>query len=403
MSVPHKAPTLYVQGARFKTDEQGMTLRDFTMLIGSNRKQNVRAAIPGLIFFFENLDYLCKHVWGGNSRSATNKAVQYLHAITSVLSTPSNPYVRIVYNNHRWRDITELSLVIEAYEENIILSTEIVALIEHFLKKDNTGRHGNFIFVPPERVAYSHIRPDAIGSELHSNRPSVLLQKFFIDTIRLAEQTFCDNKTYLEVCGDDVFRRLSKAIVSGDICCKDGTLRICGDDSHPINISDASAGQKSSFHIVLLGNVLPVWRSNNLIDENFTLYIEDPEAYLSPDKQIYMAELLTYLSMVGFRVIATTHSLTFLYKINNMLLLSSLDEQTRRMLGDNCLCPKNISAYYINEDGATSSIVMSDPPFISEDYLATTDANLIVEMELIMRAAQEPDAIEKLLGKYKKK
>ncbi len=113
------------------------------------------------------------------------------------------------------------------------------------------------------------------------------------------------------------------------------------------------------------------------------LIIEEPEAHLHPAEQRRIAEVLVQLSMVGLRVLITTHSSIILEQLSNFVHASQLKKGRRkgaRLLGEplkgRALPEQNIAVYNFTR-GAKGSLVQAVPfdeekGFIPPDHLETT-------------------------------
>ena len=85
----------------------------------------------------------------------------------------------------------------------------------------------------------------------------------------------------------------------------------------PIEIELASTGQMETWPFILTAQTLfalpPDQRPKYL-------HVEEPEAHLHPKAQEALVQVLAYLVNKGVHVLITTHSLTILYAINNLIL-----------------------------------------------------------------------------------
>jgi hypothetical protein len=153
-----------------------------------------------------------------------------------------------------------------------------------------------------------------------------------------------------------------------------------------LDIDMASSGQKANWSILLLAQAMFSWREDGIIRDGFTLHVEEPEIHLHPEAQAKMIEILAYLVQKGFHVVVTTHSLTALYKLNNLLLASALDEKIQ---ADSIppavvrLNPEQIAAYHFQADGVVANILDRDARFISEVELGEVGDQLSQEMNHI--------------------
>ncbi len=149
----------------------------------------------------------------------------------------------------------------------------------------------------------------------------------------------------------------------------------------PIEIDMASSGQIEAWPLVVIAEYLL-----GLPREERPLYIhiEEPEAHLHPAAQVRMIHLLAYLANHGFRVLITTHSLTVLYTLNNLLLAGMLlPEQAEKVesppVGTH-LPPGSVSAYLIDEKEGVVDLFDPEQGLFSEVELGRVNGVLEGEM-----------------------
>ncbi|HDQ34932.1 MAG TPA: ATP-binding protein [Chloroflexi bacterium] len=145
-----------------------------------------------------------------------------------------------------------------------------------------------------------------------------------------------------------------------------------------LDLEMASSGQMEAWPLVLIAACLPSWREEGLLDQDFYLCVEEPETHLHPAAQVALVKILAYLVNQGFKVVVTTHSLTVLYTLNNLLVASDLQvgyteaalpqPETRLKRG-------TISAYLF-EAGEIHSLIDSETQLICEEALAEVDESL---------------------------
>jgi len=93
--------------------------------------------------------------------------------------------------------------------------------------------------------------------------------------------------------------------------------------------------------------------------------------------------MLAYLVQQGHRVTVTTHSLTILYALNNLMLgfrrnPSVLDEPGL------VLNPEMVSAYHLKPEGQVVDIMDHESGFISEADLSRVDELLAAEFNALL-------------------
>lgn len=158
------------------------------------------------------------------------------------------------------------------------------------------------------------------------------------------------------------------------------------------DIDMASSGQRANWSLVLLAEALFSLREQGEISSRVSVYVEEPEIHLHPEAQVAMMEILAYLVKRGFRVVVTTHSLTVLYALNNLVQASrvpvpasdtEIPEEAVR------LDPQDIAAYVFREDGV-HPLVDRDSGYIDEAELGHVAEGLSEQMNRISMLATRP-------------
>lgn len=88
------------------------------------------------------------------------------------------------------------------------------------------------------------------------------------------------------------------------------------------------------------------------------LIIDEPEINLHPDNQYHLARVIAMLANAGVKVVVSTHSLTFIQELNNLMMLAQLEESTEKTnIMDQCrylpemeLAPNRVRAYLFDEN-----------------------------------------------------
>ena len=151
----------------------------------------------------------------------------------------------------------------------------------------------------------------------------------------------------------------------------------------PIDIQVASSGQMGAWPLVLTAQVL--FGLDKSRRPRF-LHVEEPEIHLHPKAQEAMVKILAYLVNQGFNVLVTTHSLTVLYTLNNLMLASDLGAEIGNAdvpPSDLRLKPKQVAAWHFKENGEVSDIMDRDTGFISEEELGKVGEQLSAQMNII--------------------
>nr|WP_290665434.1 AAA family ATPase [Ardenticatena sp.] len=395
MQAQRASPTLYIEKGRLgnlQASREGIVFRDFTVLIG---KQGVgKSLVAQLGFFFENLDFLSKYVHARQEETAAKvirAALDSVRSPTRAFATFANPSVKVVWEGHRWQAYTDAPLTVsmDRRHRQVYPSRNMRDLVEHFIDaKTAVPQKGNALFVPAERIVYAHGKPNAWHI---LSLPMTLM--LFVDSLEAIKE-WMDLEEVRSHSDAEWIRRIGRSVLHGEAYRFGNSWKWRVDDATQMDIDMASSGQKANFSLVLLGQVLPIWRDHGLIGTPFTLYVEEPESHLHPEAQVYMVYLLAYLVRKGFRVVVTTHSLTIMYAINNLLLASALGDREADGVPapDIRLTPDKVSAYLLREDGSVCSLVNEELHFIHEEELAAVDADLGAEMNRILALTSKSES-----------
>ena len=128
------------------------------------------------------------------------------------------------------------------------------------------------------------------------------------------------------------------------------------------------------------------------MDAGATIYVEEPEIHLHPGAQRVFVEILAMLVRQGFRVVVTTHSLTVLYTINNLVQAGRLPPEIDRPglpPKGLRLLPEEVEAYLFRRDGTVDTLVNRKNGFINEAELGTVSDELQGQMNQIARELPE--------------
>lgn len=161
------------------------------------------------------------------------------------------------------------------------------------------------------------------------------------------------------------------------------------EQSRSLDLDMASSGQRSNafFDPIALG--LLALRARGRLGQGFTLYVEEPEIHLHPEAERRVVELLGVLVHHGIRVVITTHSLTVLQSVNNLLLRSKLAPRRDLVRLD----PKDAEAYLFSPDGRARALVDRRAGFIDETALGHVADDLQSEMNRIAVQLHELGAL----------
>lgn len=143
-----------------------------------------------------------------------------------------------------------------------------------------------------------------------------------------------------------------------------------GRSRHQFDLDMASSGQRSNFSIPYIAKTLFSLRGSGDVAEELTLLIEEPEISLHPGSQWSMMKMLALLVVSGFRVLVTTHSLTLIYALNNLLQASRVQREVAGIPEQEIrLSPEEVSVYAFHEGSPPRQLLDPESAFIDESEL----------------------------------
>ncbi|HWO22360.1 MAG TPA: AAA family ATPase [Kofleriaceae bacterium] len=153
-----------------------------------------------------------------------------------------------------------------------------------------------------------------------------------------------------------------------------------------LDLDMASSGQRANWSLPYLASALFSLRGTGDIADSLTVFVEEPEIHLHPFAQRKMVEILALLVRSGFRVVVTTHSITVLYALNNLVQAGRLPDDDRAPelppVGLR-LAAEDVSVYAFAEGKAPRQLMDVETAFISEAELGRVDEELSAEMNVV--------------------
>lgn len=127
-----------------------------------------------------------------------------------------------------------------------------------------------------------------------------------------------------------------------------------------------------------------VYAMRHKLDEEHVFFVEEPEAHLHPDAQVVITRALAGLSKYCY-VVVTTHSITLLDEISNLLKLKNLSDENKKRLGYEeweGLSPENVGIFLVRNGKAMELEVYEDGIEESDlDRVVIEIANLHARVE----------------------
>ncbi len=386
-------PVLRIEGRLGPVSSTDIEIRPLTVFIGP--QGTGKSLVSQMAYFFENLRFLVRYYEARlgpevSDEKIIRKILDDLRSQERALGVFANPSVTLC-----WRSggATELCFSMERRNRQIRPRQSLVDAVNASRMRGNAPVApvlGSALFVPAERVLYSHASGPAAWQVL--SLPSTLT--LFAEAMDRVGKRFDDihrssaviKKLWLEVLGGEVHRHGER-------------WKWQADGHTQMDIGMASSGQKANWPLLALAEALPVWKNDREIATPFTLHVEEPEIHLHPQAQTRLVELLASLVKQGFRLVLTTHSLTVIYKLNNLILASGLEGETDDSLPapEARLLPSQVAAYLFHPDGTIENLVDDETGFISEAPLGEIGDQLMEEMNAIMARRVMHDEIREPL------
>lgn len=360
----------------------GLKLYPFTLFIG--KQGTGKSLVSQILYFFRNLPFLVglyRAYLGpeAGSEAIVRNALDELRSARRAFAVFGAPSASITYTPPDGRK--GLGIGMDRRNRRIRPNQGLQNEIKQLIDKGTGTPLGNALYIPAERVLYSHARGADVWRVL--SIPYTLSR--FATVLEEVGATFKnwpngepDTKEGKWV------RKMGKEALAGEAYRVGDYWKWDFGGEERLDIDMASSGQKANWPIVLLAEALFSWRRDRKIPPDFALHVEEPEIHLHPEAQVTMVKILAYLVNHGFRVLVTTHSLIVLYALNNMLAASGVQVAEPGIPEPEVrLKPGMAGAYLFGENGKVTSLVEEETGILSEEELGETGERLMVEANRI--------------------
>ena len=377
-------------GSITQLSESGLEIKPLTVFIG--KQGTGKSLFSQLAYFFYNLPYLVAYQQASDRKPASSQAIirtilDNLRSDKRAIGVFADPSVTI-----RWEKFT---IHLEQRTRQINANKALTQYVEKITAGDIAYKPGGrALFVPAERVIFPHASP-SVWKLL--SWPSTLF--LYGDALQKASGVFSQwvNNQSSTPQGQLV-HKLSREALGGEVIRYGEEWRWQIDRKTKIDLDMASSGQKANWSWLLLAETLFDQREQGLLDEPFRIHIEEPEIHLHPAAQRAMMRILAYLANQGIEVLLTTHSLTMLYELNNLVTAAHMlpDKlQDQRVPEPEFRIPSShVAAYMFHENGPVIPLLQQqnlslddEPermiPWINEDQLRRVDEELGQELSRI--------------------
>lgn len=366
-----------------------LQINPLTIFVG--KQGTGKSLISQVLYFFEELPFLTSFI-AAESRSRPSaaqivrSALDQLRSHERAFATFANPNVTIQHRRAAPYSLEKKSLIAKPLKFAAYANNRVVKPDKNLRAAvDAIGRIGgravrNAVFFPTERLVISQLRT-AIAERVLSLPITYTL---FADWMEIAAAAAPS--------ADDATPEAAYVAARGEEALG-GTVIRYGDrwkwryGTHArekFDLDMASSGQRANWSIFYLASALFALRSRRDVAQELTLFVEEPEVHLHPAAQVAVAEVLAFLVRQGFRVVLSTHSLTVVYALNNLLQahrLGTKDVEGTPEAGLR-LNPADVAVYAFG-GGAPRSLLDSSTGFIDETALGSVSEELAAEMNTI--------------------
>lgn len=185
------------------------------------------------------------------------------------------------------------------------------------------------------------------------------------DGLGIAEDLFNYSKTKTEFY--TFAQEIEKELLQGKVTItKDGDVQFASNKAKskkiPIHLSASIVKTLSSLIFYL----------KHIATKNELIIIDEPELNLHPNNQVYLTKVFAKLINKGFRLLISTHSDYIIRELNNLIMASSDNVQTKGIAdkygySEDCkLKSESVAAYLFNYKNKTSRNVTITPISVTD-------------------------------------
>ncbi len=334
-------------------------IRPLTVLIGG--QGTGKSLLSQVLYFFRDLLYLVRYYDAfaqARDRTVSEKdlvrwILDELRSRDRAFAVFADPSTAVKYQGVESGRKT-LGFSMETRNRRVNAYKSLCETVTDIRQGESIYPPGRALFVPAERMLYSHARGPSVWDLLPV--PSTL--RLFADAIESAGDVFSqrwENGVPGTLEGAWIHHHIWPEL-GGEVARAGDRWKWIFQGEHEeklVDIDMASSGQKANWPLVLLGEVLFSWLRDGRIQLPFFLHVEEPEIHLHPNAQVAMVKILAYLVNQGFYVTITTHSLTVMYALNNLILaykkLAEKEGLERVPEAEVQLNPEKVVAYMLHE------------------------------------------------------
>ncbi len=274
---------------------------------------------------------------------------------------------------------------ISGFELSHNFSKKFNSLIKNEISECSTY---NQIFIPAGRSFFSNVQ-SSIFSFLSSNKsldPFLIeFGSFYENFKRFSNDDFFMDENQKK---DKEFEKLISNILNSSYKREKEKDYLMHEDKRKVNLSNASSGQQEILPLLI---ILQVLLKISFSGEGAVLYIEEPEAHLSPSAQKMVVRLFARLFNTEertFQMIVTTHSPYILSSLNNLMyagnLTSTFEEERFKDVykiipASEIIKPNEVFAYSLNPKKEIESLIDTETNLISQNILDDVSNDISIE------------------------
>lgn len=391
----HRPPDSFriVSGALGPVPKCELSIKPMTVFIG--RQGTGKSLVAQALFALEELPFLMALVGGrrGGSRLTAQalfgEVLDQLRSSSRRFATFANKRVHI-----QWRRGTGFegfgkmpeALEFRAYRNNrqVVVGKATTKYLEGLRAKKPTH---NAVFFPTERMMMSQLHT-AVSQQVLSLPITFTLFAQWLDQYAVVEAAGW-SKNRPPTAEGQLVDELSAAALGGSARRLGEQWKwVLGNGGQPkltFDLDMASSGQRANWSIGYIGRTLFSLRGKGDVADELTLYIEEPEIHLHPSAQRELIKMCALFVNSGLRVVLTTHSLSVLYTLNNLLQAGLLgaEESPDVPAPPFRLAAKDVSVYAFTQDKAPRQLVDEKRAFIDERELGSIGDELSSELNRI--------------------
>lgn len=367
-------------------------VKPLTVFIG--KQGTGKSLVAQVLYLFRGLSALLVFDAAARRRGGADDARKVLRRILDGLRSSHRSFARLTVPNAtlKWEGLLEpgdgvaapheLSVNVQSKTSQATPRKSLVELIDK-LRDKSSKQLLSAVFIPTERLLYA-MAPSSLNL---IGAPLIL--EAFSTTMELSGRIAANFPRGVPDTEEGRWvRDRARRVLAGEARKRGDSWKwffTDGKTERTLDLDMASSGQRANAALSIIPQALFSLRQDGQLSEPFTLYVEEPEIHLHPAAERAVVEILAYLVKNGIRVVITTHSLTVLYALNNLLRASKLpeDKLAKVVPPEIRLDPSLVAAYLLQPDGKVHDL-MGGEDSIDEAALGHVSDELSMDMNRIV-------------------